>query len=238
MRTSLCLLVLCGAALADSRAADAALYQAMRQYHGVLRSGGDAGIDGVRDLIVANLKEASPKYRKSILNQLDMGFNKKYGERDIHFYQCLAEGMAAGGKQGIAKVYRRYKSSLKKEAICIAIAEALGECGDEEALSTLLKISFDKRPDVASVAVTMCGKYPKVKVKERKATMRKLIDLYNKVSSDAAGKDRESPQMRMYLKMKPALDKTLSALSGGEQLDSSQAWDACLRENITKDWEE
>jgi hypothetical protein len=238
MRTILCLSLLAIPALADSRAADAALYQAMRQYHGVLRSGGHAGIDGVRDLVVANLKEASPKYRKSILNQLDMGFKKSYGERDIHFYKCLAEGMAAGGKQGIAKVYRRYKSSLKKEAICIAIVEALGGCGDDEALSTLLKICFDKRPDVASVAVAMCAKYPKVKVKERKSTMRKLIDLYNKVSSDAAGKERDSKQMQMYLKMKPRLDETLSAFSGGEQLDSPQAWDAWLRENITKEWEE
>ncbi len=238
MRITLSLILLALPALADSRAADAGLYQAMRQYHVVLRSGGDSGIDSVRDLVVANLKDASPKYRKSILNQLDMGFKKKYGDRGIHFYKCLAEGMAAGGKQGIAKVYRRYKSSLKKEEICIAIAEALGACRDDEALSTLLKICYDKRPDVASVAVAMCANYPKVKVKERKATMRKLIDLYNKVSSDAAGKERDSKQMKMYLKMKPRLDKTLSAFSGGENLDSAQAWDAWLRENITKDWDE
>ena len=238
MRTSFCLLLVAAAALADSRSADAALFQAMRQYHGVLRSGGHTGIDSVRDLVVANLKEASPKYRKSILNQLDQGFQKKYGERDIHFYKCLAQGMAAGGSQGIAKVYRRYKSSLKKEAICIAIAEALGECGDDEALSTLLKICYDKRPDVSCVAAAMCGNYAKVKAKERKATMRKLVDLYTKISSDAAGKDRDDPKMQMYLKMKPAFDKTLSGFSGGQSLDSAQAWDAWLRENITRDWDE
>ena len=90
----------------------------------------------------------------------------------------------------------------------------------------------------ASVAIEMCGNYPKVKVDERKASMRKLIDLYKKHTSDAAGKDRESKQMQMYLKTKPAFDKTLKALSGGEELDSAEAWDTWLRENMTKKWDE
>ena len=231
------LLALAPAAAAD-RSADLALNQAIRQYYSILRSEQVFDIESVRDQIVLHLPNATPKYRKSVLHVLDQGFEKKYGDRGVEFYKCLAQAMAAGGKQGIAKCYRRYKASLRKEERCIAIAEALGECRDPLALSTLVKICSDKRPDVASVAIRMCGNYPKVKVKERKATMRKLIDLYKKITSSAAGKEQDSTPMEMYLKTRPAFDATLKSLSGGEELDSAESWDTWLRENITKEWEE
>ena len=33
------------------------------------------------------------------------------------------------------------------------------------------------------------------------------------------------------------MNETLKAFSGGESLDSAEAWDAWLRENITKPWD-
>ncbi|MHC4340261.1 MAG: HEAT repeat domain-containing protein, partial [Planctomycetota bacterium] len=115
---------------------------------------------------------------------------------------------------------------------------ALSGCGDDEALETLLKMIHDKDPDVAAVAVKGCGSFPKVKVERRKKALRQLIDRYKKVTDEAAGKDSESPQLKMYKKVKPAIDATLQAMSGGERLDSALAWDAWLRERMKQPWPE
>ena len=99
-------------------------------------------------------------------------------------------------------------------------------------------MAHDKLPEVAAAAVRGCGNYPKVKVDKRKKAMRALIDRYAKVTDEAAGKQPDSVEMHMYKQVKPEMDKALKAFSGGEALDSAQAWDAWLRDNMTKPWPE
>ncbi len=159
-------------------------------------------------------------------------------KKDDEFLKYVSQMLAGGGKQGIAKLYGRYKASTKRDGVRVGIAEALGECGDPRALSTLLKLIHDKAPKVAAAAATGCGQYAKVKPKTRKAAMRKLIDRYMQVSDRAAGKKPESIPMRMYKAMDAAMKKTLRAFSGGENLDSALAWDAWYRDNATKPWPE
>lgn len=230
------LLLLAAPALARNEA-DMAVAQAIREFNSILSGRQTTGIESVRDTIVANLKNCSPKVAKSIRFQLDRGYKSKYKASD-DFCKCISQMLAAGGKEGIAKLFHRYKASSKRHKLRVGIAEALGECGDEQALSTLLKIIHDKTPEVATAAVKSCASYAKVKADKRKNAMRKLIDRYMKVSDDAAGKKPESREMHMYKQMDPAMRETLKAFSGGESLDSALAWDAWWREKSKQPWKD
>ncbi len=237
---TLVLLALCGTTFAG-REDDLAVARAIRSFNflviGKSTPGDPSTIGGVRTLIVQHLKKCSPKYSKSIRFQLDRSYKAKY-KKDDEFLKYVSQMLAGGGRQGIAKLYGRYKASTKRDGVRVGIAEALGECGDPRALSTLLKLIHDKAPKVAAAAATGCGQYAKVKPKTRKAAMRKLIDRYMQVSDRAAGKKPESIQMRMYKAMDAAMRNTLKAFSGGENLDSALAWDAWYRDNATKPWPE
>lgn len=238
MRT-LVLLMFCGAVTAG-REDDLEVARAIRSFNFLLTSrqpGPPSTIGGVRTLIVRHLKKCSPKVAKSIRFQLDRGYKKKY-KRDDDFLRHVSRMLAAGGKQGIAKLFLRYKASTKRDGVRVGIAEALGECEDSDALPTLLKIIHDKAPEVAAAAVTSCAVYAKVKPKKRKDAVRKLIDRYMKVSDGAAGKRPESRAMRMYKAVDAAMRESLKAFSGGESLDSALAWDAWWRDNATKPWPE
>jgi hypothetical protein len=230
------LLLAAAPALAD-RAADLAVAQAIRQFNLILIGRSNASIESVRDRIVANIGDCSPRYAKSIRRQLDRAFNYKV-KHDDHFYKCTAEALAGCGAPGIKMLYKRYKGSKKRDQLRISIAEALGGCGSEEALTPLLKIIHDPLPEVAAAAVRGCAAYAKVKPDTRKQAMRELIDRYKSVTDDAAGKEPDSREMHMFKKVKPAMDSTLKLYSGGEELDSALAWDAWLRDNITKPWPE
>ena len=107
-----------------------------------------------------------------------------------------------------------------------------------DSFAQLLKLIHDKAPSVAAAAVTSCAAYAKVPMKQRKASVRTLIDRYMKVSDAAAGKKKESIEMRMYKAMDVAMKATLKTMSGGESLDSALAWDAWWRDNATKKWPE
>ncbi|NJN14609.1 MAG: hypothetical protein HC813_03030 [Planctomycetes bacterium] len=225
--------LLAAAAFAD-RSHDLACAQGIREFNQLLIGSGGS-IEGVRNAICANLKEASPKVAKSIRFQLDRGFDPKYG-KEGDFLRCICQMLAAGGEEGINKLYKRYKSSGKREELRRYCAEALGECADEEALDPLLKMIHDDAPPVAAAAVKGSGAYAKTRQEKRKAAMRTLIDHYRKVTDGAAGKEAESKEMKLYLAVKPAMDEALGAFSGGEVLDSATAWDSWLRENMTKSW--
>jgi len=223
---------------AADRDADLACAQAIREFNQLL-IGGDGGgsIESVRDRICANLKNASPKVAKSIRFQIDRAFDPKYG-KEGDFLRCMCQMLAAGGDDGINKLYKRYKSSAKRESLRRYAAETLGECGDPDALDPLLKMIHDGDPGVAAAAVKGCAAYPKVKVPVRKAAMRTLIDRYRQVTDGAAGKAADAVETKLYEAVKPAMDETLKAFSGGESLDSATSWDSWLRENMTKPWPE
>jgi hypothetical protein len=72
---------------------------------------------------------------------------------------------------------------------------------------------------------------------KRKAAVKKLVDLYGKVTDDAAGKAPETKQMKMYEALRPAMNETLKAFTG-EALDSAAAFKAWWQENATRPWPE
>ncbi|MGQ0613511.1 MAG: HEAT repeat domain-containing protein [Planctomycetaceae bacterium] len=233
----LVLLPLAAAAVAD-RGADLAVAGAMREYYAMLGPGaGEGGIESVRDRLVANFAAASPDTQKSVLRQIDRGFEPKYGKSDA-FCAVLCEILAGCGRGGINTLRNRVKASSKRPELRTAAAGALGRCGNEEALDLLLQMSFDAEPGVAAAAVTGCAAHAKIKHEKRKAAMRRLVDLYLKATNETSGKAPESRELKLYNALRPAMNETLKAFSGGEELDSAQAWDAWLRENIGKRWEE
>ncbi|MCK6462173.1 MAG: HEAT repeat domain-containing protein [Planctomycetes bacterium] len=227
-------LLLAAGAFADDQA-DAAANPIIRDYYATLRNE-SVSIESVRDRLVPLMKRFGPETGKSVRFVIQQGFEKKY-KKDVHYKRCLCEILAAGGEPGMAMLFKEYKSSTKDDPLRVAMAESLGACGDEEALDPLLKIAFDKAPEVAAAAVRGCGKYPKVKQDKRKAAVKKLVDLYGKVTDDAAGKAPETPQMRMYEALRPAMNETLKAFTG-EGLDSAAAFKAWFQENGTKAWPE
>ena len=228
------LLLLTTVAFAD-RNIDVAAVHAMRDYYASL-TGRGSGIHSVRDRLVPIMKDISPKLAKSVRNQIRRGFDKKY-EKDTAYHRCLAEILAAAGKPGIAILFKQYKSSRKNEPLCIAFAEVFGACNDPRALRPLLKMMYDKRPDVAAATVKSCASYAKVKEKTRKEAVKKMVTRFMKVSDDAAGKRAETVQMKMYLALKPVMNETLKAFTG-QGLDSALSWNAWLGENLAKPWSE
>ncbi len=226
------LLLLTGVASADREAETAAL-SAMREYHGTLT--GQGSIESVRDRLVPVMKRVSPETGKSVRFQIQTGFERK--RKDVAYCRCLCDILAAGGDAGMAVLYKEYKGSTKHDGLRVAMAQSLGACGDEGALDHLLKMAFDKAPDVAAAAITACGNYPKVKPDKRKAAAKTLLDLYGKITDDSAGKAPDTVQMRMYLAVRPAMDATLKAFTG-EALDSAAAFKAWFQENATKPWPE
>jgi len=182
------------------------------------------------------MKDLGPETAKSVRYVIQQGFERKY-KKDLAYKRCLCEILAAGGDAGIAVLAKEFRSSLKDDPLRVEMAKALGACGDEEALDSLLKMVFDKAPEVAAAAVTACGKYPKVKQEKRKAAVKKLVDLYGKVTDDAAGKAPDSTQMKMYEALRPAMNEALKAFTG-ESLDSAAAFKAWFQENVTKPWPE
>jgi len=226
------LLVLTGVALAD-REAEIIVVNAMRDYYDTLL--GRGSIESVRDRLVPVLKQVSPETAKSVRYQIQRGFEKK--RNDVTYCRCLCDILAAGGDAGMAVLYKEYKGSTKHDTLRVAMAESLGACGDDGALGHLLKMAFDKAPNVAAAAIKACGSYPKVKPDKRKAAVRTLVDLYGKVTDDSAGKAPDTPPMKMYTAVRPAMDATLKAFTG-EALDSAAAFKAWLQENGTKPWPE
>ncbi|MGH7163269.1 MAG: HEAT repeat domain-containing protein [Planctomycetota bacterium] len=208
---------------------------AMRDYYAILGGEARGSIESVRDRIVPNLASCRPDTQKSVRTQIDKGFDPKYG-KDASFHAVLAEILAKAGKPGINTLRTRAKASGKRTELRKVIAEALGACGDRDALDVLVDMAYDADPDVARAAVSGCSPHAKVKQDKRKATMRKLIDRYLKVTDATSGKLPESVEMKLHDALAPAMNETLKAFSGGEQLDSAKAWDAWLRENMTKPW--
>ena len=231
----LTILLLAAAAFADAEA-DAAVVPVIRDYYATLR--GDPGytIESVRDRLVPLMGRLGPETGKSVRYVVQQGFERKY-KKDLSYKRCLCEILAAGGEPGMAMLFKEYKGSTKDDPLRVAMAESLGACGDDKALDPLLKMAFDKAPDVAAAAVKGCGSYPKVKPDKRKAAVKTLVDLYGKVTDDSAGKAPDSPQMRMYTALRPAMNDTLKAFTG-EGLDSAAAFKAWFQENATKPWTE
>ena len=234
-RIALLLVTLTSFAAAD-RGSELAINSAMREYYGILR--GTVGISrmqSIRNRIVNHVKGVKPKTRASVVRQLNKGFDSK-AVSGTDFHLQLAEALAGCGKTGIAMLKKRIKASSKRLTLRRLCTEALGSCGNQLALKVLLGVIHDKDADVAAAAVKGCASYAKSKAKTRKESMKKLVARYTKVTADAAGKARDSDQRRLYDALKPAMNETLKAFSGGESLDSAEAWDAWLRENITKPW--
>lgn len=228
------LLLLAAAALAE-KADDLTAANAMRDYYATLRGETHVTIENVRDRLVPVMKRLSPDVGKSVRYQVQRGFEEKKG--DLAYQRCLSEILAAGGRAGIAVLFKEYKGWKKDDPLRIAMAESLGACADEEALDPLLDMAFDKAPEVAAAAVKGCASYAKVKPDKRKASVKKLIDLYGKVTDGAAGKAPDTPQMKMYEALRPAMNATLKAFTG-EALDSAVAYKAWFQENGTKPWPE
>ncbi len=229
------LLLLAPLAFAD-RGDDAAAANAIRDYYSTLRGETDTTIESVRNRLVPLMKSMSPETAKSVRHVIQQGFEKKY-KKDLSYRRCLCEILAAGGSAGMAVLVKEFKASTKDDPLRVAMAETLGACGDDGALKHLLDMAFDKAPEVAAAAVKGCGSYAKVKPDKRKAAVKTLVDLYGKVTDDAAGKAPDTPQMRVYTAVRPALDETLKAMTG-EALDSAAAFKAWLQENAPKPWPE
>lgn len=226
----------CLAAAAAGSEGELAVVQAMRSYYAMLGpGGGEEGIGAVRDQILPNFKACRPDTQKSVINQIDKGFEEKYG-KSTGFHAVLAEILAGCGDAGINRLRQRVKSSGKRPELRKAAVGALARCGDDGALDLLLQLVFDPEREVAVAAVSACASYAKVKQDRRKAAMRKLVDLFLKVTNDTSGKPPDSKEMKLYGEMTPAMNATLKAFSGGEELDSAKAWDSWLRENVTKPW--
>jgi hypothetical protein len=227
------LLLLAGVALANPDAIGA---QAIRDFNWTLIGRSDYSIESIRDRLAPVMQKMSPRYAKSIRFQLDRGYKKKYNASP-EFLAVVSQILAAGGRPGIAKLWHRYKAEGKRDKVRLGIAEALGGCGDEHALTTLLKIVYDKSPKVAAAAVTGCASYAKVKQDERKNAVKALVKRYTKVYDEAAGKEPGTPQAEMYQALKPAMNATLRAFTG-QELDSAAAWKAWLGENLSRNWDE
>lgn len=235
MRRILPLLLLAAPALAD-REAHLAVVHAMRDYYRLIEGSQHTTIESVRDRIVPNFAKCPPDTQKSVLNQINRGFESKYA-KDVRFHAVLCEILAGCGDKGINVLRNRVKASGKKPEIRTAAAEALGKCGNEEALDLLLEVLIhDSNPETAAAAVTACGAYAKVKEEKRKHATRKLVARYLQVTNETSGKPPESREMKLYNAVAPAMNATLKAMSGGEELDSAKAWDAWLAENLTKPW--
>jgi hypothetical protein len=229
------LLLLTVAALADD-AADAAARPIIRDYYATLTNTPGFTIESVRDRLMPLMKDFGPETAKSVRYVIQQGFERKY-KKDLAYKRCLCEILAAGGGPGMAMLVKEYRGSLKDDPLRAAMADCLGKCGDEKALDHLLDMAFDKAPEVAATAVRGCGSYPKVKPDKRKAAVKKLIDLYGKITDDSAGKAPDAPPMQMYTAIRTPMNETLKALTG-EGLDSAAAYKAWWQENATKPWPE
>jgi hypothetical protein len=228
------LLLLAAVAGADDDA-DRAAVPIIRDYYATLR-GENVSIESVRDRLVPLMKQLGPETGKSVRYVIQQGFERKY-RKDLGYKRCLCEILAAGGAAGMAVLFKEYKGSTKDDPLRVAMVESLGACGDGKALDHLLKMAFDKAPDVAAAAVKGCGSYHAVGPDKRKAAAKTLIDLYGKITDDAAGKAPEAPPMKMYLAVGPAMNETLKAFTG-EALDSAAAFKAWYQENAAKPWRE
>ncbi|MEE8107081.1 MAG: hypothetical protein V3T86_16220 [Planctomycetota bacterium] len=211
------------------------VFTAIREFYMIRDRGGDVSrIQTVVSQLAAGYPSCKPDTRKSIRNQVDKGLQKK--DHAFEFYRGCADFLCGIGKQGLNKVSKRYSASKRTHAVRLAIAESLTECNKPAAMGILLKISFDKYPPVAAQGIRGVGAYYKCKQEKRKATMKKLIDRYKKVTSAARGKKPDSKELKLYQAVKPALDETLKKLSNGEELDSFEAWASWLSENMTTTW--
>lgn len=232
-RVWLGLLIAAVPAAADG-SGDAVAVGALKDYYRTLRPN-EPGIESVRDRLVPVMQKLSARVGKSCRNVIRRGFDRKY-KKDLAYLRCLCEILAAGGKPGINILYKQYKKSKRDVPLCRAMAEVFGACGDEGALDPLLKMMYDKRPSVAAAAVTGCASYARVRQDKRKAAVKDMVKRYTKVYDDAAGKEPETDQAKMYQALKPAMNATLRAFTG-QELDSAAAWKAWLAENLAKNWD-
>jgi hypothetical protein len=232
MRCAAVLLLLAGGAWANP---DVIAARAIRDYNFTLAGREIHSIESIRDRLVPVMRKMSAKTAKSIRFQLDRGYKKKYGQTP-EFLAVVSQILAAGGNKGIAKLWHRYRAEGKRDKVRLGIAEALGGCGDERARQTLLKIIYDKTPEVAAAAVRGCASYAQVKQDKRKTTVKELVKRYTKVYDDAAGKEPDTKQAKMYQALKPVMNSTLQAFTG-QELDSAAAWKAWLAENLSRNWD-
>jgi len=226
-RGALILLLFAAAGVADDRQATMSVVGAMREYYSLLTITGDGNIDSIQSRIRNNISGCSAKTAASVIRQLNKGFKAKYKKSD-HFHKCLAVMLAADTRTGISTLYRTYKSSRKYPVLRRSCAEALADCGHRQAVDTLLKIIHDSDPDAAAAAVKGLANY-KFKAKKRKDVTRKMITRYMKVTDAAAGKKRDSAEMKMYTTLDAAMRTSLKAIAG-EELDSALAYDAWWRD--------
>jgi len=211
--------------------------KAIRSFNLILASRSNHSIGSVKNALIPVMRKLSPRFAKSIRFQLDRGYSRKYS-MDGAFLDGISEILAAGGKAGIAKLWKRYKAESKRDEVRLGIARALAGCGDHTALSTLLKCVFDKTPKVAAAAVRGCGKYPGVAEKRRKSAVKTLVGYDVKVTAAAAGKLPDSRETKLFKALRPAMNEALKSLTHGESLDSAEAWSAWLRENLTRSWKD
>jgi len=228
------LLLLAAAALADDDA-DAIATAALRDYYLTLRPD-TPGIESVRDRLVPVMKRLGPRVGSSVRNVIRRGFDRKY-KKDLAYHRCLCEILAAGGEPWMNILFKQYKASRKNVPLCVAIAESFGSCGDDLALDHLLKMTYDKNPEVAAAAVKGCASYARVEPGRRKAAVKELITLFGKVTDGAAGKHPDAPATKTYLALKGPMNDTLKAMTG-ESLDSAAAWKAWYDENAASAWPE
>ena len=229
MTTRGALILLLFAALlgADQRQAHMTVRNAIVEYGSLLGVTGDGNIDSIQSRIQNNISQCSAKFAASVVRLINRGFGRKYKKSD-HFHKCLAVMLAADTRTGIATLYRTYKSSRKHPILRRSCAEALADCGHRKAADTLLKIIHDSDPDAAAAAVKGLANY-KYKAKKRKDVTRKMITRYMKVTDAAAGKKRDSAEMKMYTTLDAAMKTSLKAIAG-EELDSALAYDAWWRD--------
>jgi len=235
MRIAASILLIAGLALGGGKEAEARkqVDAAMRQFYGTRGGGGDATMKEVRDQLIAALPHIGGKEQSDVRNALDkvFGYKVKYSQTYLRY---VADVIASNGKRGISKLHNRYGKLKRSHKRRLVIVEALGDCKNVHALTVLRKVIHDKDPDVAVAAIEGCAKYAAETKKARNATMRDLINLYGKVTAKAQGKGKDSKERIRYEKLKPAFDNALNAFSDGEKLDSAQAWDAWLREEMSR----
>jgi len=205
------------------------VYPPMREYYPLLRTAGNGNIESIRERLISNLPQASQKTQKSVRVGMVKGFKSKY-KKDAAFHKCLAEVLASNGKRGLNQLYKTFKTLKKKPDSQVGIVEAMAACGNYYALSLLLKLIYDKHPEVAEAAVTGCANLVPKEKKSVRETMKLLIAHYTKVTASAQGKKKDSKERKMYDALKPAFNNTLDKYSDGEKLDSASAWQAWWQE--------
>ncbi|MHC4222817.1 MAG: hypothetical protein ACYSUN_02415 [Planctomycetota bacterium] len=232
LRCVLILLLAAGTAAAD-KAADRIIQRIMKRFEVVLedpvaRKTEKESADSLCIRYLNHIKMCGKPTAKMACAKLSKGFDPKY-KGDKEFHACLAKLLAASGKLGVDALHRVYRKSSKRDEIRGIIVVALGNCRECYALDALRRMMLcEKSPAVLAQIVRACGQYNRQACKIRKSTMEQLLRRYKKLARVAASKP-DSQEAQLYVKLKPALDESLSALSGGAHHKSARDWEHWLR---------